>query len=150
MSKATKDKAQDPVVPLLKSIGLSEAKAVEAAKSPKIAAELKDIIEAYGLHTKEKLDDKQAGLIVALGGALVKSDKIAEEARAYVVSKIVGGQLKTVDQVTGRFLGSTMCWTLKVNVAAVKYVEGHPTPIDDADFDKNCGVGRSRILDASA
>ncbi|KAJ7368471.1 glutamine-tRNA ligase [Mycena albidolilacea] len=127
MSKTTKDKAQDPVVPLLKSIGLSEAKAVEAAKSPKIAAELKDIIEAYGLHTKEKLDDKQAGLIVALGGALVKSDKIAEEGRAYVVSKIVGGQLKTVDQVT----------------AAVKYVEGHPTPIDDADFDKNCGVGFS-------
>ncbi|KAF8195712.1 tRNA synthetases class I, catalytic domain-containing protein [Mycena galopus ATCC 62051] len=126
MSKAAKDKPQDPVVPLLKSIGLSEAKAIEAAKSPKIAAELKDIIEAYGL-PKEKLDDKQAGLIVALAGTLVKSDKIAEEGRAYVVSKIVGGQLKTVDQVT----------------AAVKYVETHPAPIDDADFDKSCGVGFS-------
>ncbi|KAJ7904682.1 glutamine-tRNA ligase [Mycena olivaceomarginata] len=110
MSKTTKDKAQDPVVPLLKSIGLSEAKA--------------------------KLDDKQAGLIVALGGALVKSDKIAEEGRAYVVSKIVGGQLKTVDQVTG-------------NVAAVKYVEGHPTPIDDADFDKNwwCSITATELYE---
>ncbi|KAJ6515726.1 glutamine-tRNA ligase [Mycena sanguinolenta] len=130
MSKSSKEKApsvQDPVVPLLTAIGLSEAKAIEAAKSPKIAVELKDIIETYGLHTKEKLDDKQAGLIVALAGTLVKSDKIAEEARAYVVGKIVGGQLKTVDQVT----------------AAVKYVEGHPPPIDNADFDKSCGVGFS-------
>ncbi|KAJ7240299.1 tRNA synthetases class I, catalytic domain-containing protein [Mycena haematopus] len=130
MSKPAKEKAapaQDPVVPLLISIGLSEAKAVEAAKSHKIAAELKDIIEAYGLHTKEKLDDKQAGLIVALAGTLVKYDKIAEEGRAYVVGQIVNGHLKTVDQVT----------------AAVKYVDDHPVPINDADFDKSCGVGFS-------
>ncbi|KAJ7507980.1 glutamine-tRNA ligase [Mycena galericulata] len=129
MSKPAKaEPTLDPVVPLLAAIGLSQAKAVEAAKSPKIAAELKDIIETYGLHTRaEKLDDKQAGLIVALAGQLVKSDAIAEEKRAYVVEKIVGGQLKTVDQVT----------------AAAKYVEGHPTPIDNADFDAQCGVGFS-------
>jgi glutaminyl-tRNA synthetase len=105
MSKSAKDKADpalDPVVPLLKSIGLSEAKAVEAAKSPKIAAELKDIIEAYGLNTRaERLDDKQAGLIVALAGQLVKADTIAEEKRAYVVRKITDAQLKSVDQVAG-------------------------------------------------
>ncbi|KAJ7683991.1 tRNA synthetases class I, catalytic domain-containing protein [Mycena rosella] len=129
MSKPVKaDPALDPVVPLLKAIGLSQAKAVEAVKSPKIAAELKDIIEAYSLHTRaEKLDDKQAGLIVALAGQLVKSEPIAEEKRAYVVRKIADAQLKTVDQVT----------------AAAKYVEGHPAPIDDADFDAHCGVGFS-------
>ncbi|KAJ6598897.1 glutamine-tRNA ligase [Mycena vulgaris] len=129
MSKPVKaDPALDPVVHVLKSIGLSQAKAVEAVKSPKIAAELKGIIETYSLHTRaEKLDDKQAGLIVALAGQLVKSDAIAEEGRAYVVQKIVDAQLKTVDQVA----------------AAVKYVEGHPAPIDDADFDAQCGVGFS-------
>ncbi|KAJ6490419.1 glutamine-tRNA ligase [Mycena vitilis] len=133
MSKPAKaDPALDPVVPLLKSIGLSQAKAVEAVKSPKIAAELKDIIEAHGLHTRAApLDDKQAGLIVALAGQLVKTplaaDAGAEEKRAYVVGQIVDARLKTVDQV----------------VAAVKYVEGHPTPIHDADFDKSCGVGFS-------
>ncbi|KAJ7178963.1 glutamine-tRNA ligase [Mycena filopes] len=129
MSKPAKaDPALDPVVSLLKSIGLSQAKAVEAVKSPKIAAELKNIIETSGLHTRtEKLDDKQASLVVALAGQLVKSDPIAEEARAYIVQRIVDARLKTVDQVT----------------ASVKYVETHPTPIDDADFDKNCGVGFS-------
>ncbi|KAJ7929942.1 glutamine-tRNA ligase [Mycena leptocephala] len=103
MSKSAKDKADpalDPVVPLLKSIGLSEAKAA----------------------------GRQAGgLIVALAGQLVKADTIAEEKRAYVVRKITDAQLKSVDQVA----------------AAVKYVEGHPMPIDDADFDKSCGVGMS-------
>ncbi|KAJ7180270.1 glutamine-tRNA ligase [Mycena crocata] len=129
MSKPAKaDPALDPVVPLLKSIGLSQAKSVEAVKSPKIAAELKGIIETYSLHTRaEKLDDKQASLIVALAGQLVKSDAIAEDRRAYVVQKVVDAQLKTVDQVT----------------AATKYVESHQTPIDGADFDKHCGVGFS-------
>ncbi|KAJ7094594.1 glutamine-tRNA ligase [Mycena belliarum] len=122
------DPASDPVVGLLKSIGLSQAKAVEAVKSPKIAAELKDIVETYSLHTRvEKLDDKRAGLIVALAGQLVKSEAVAEEKRALVVRKIVDAQLKTVDQVT----------------AAVKYIEGHPAPIDEADFDAQCGVGFS-------
>ncbi|KAJ7781056.1 glutamine-tRNA ligase [Mycena metata] len=129
MSKPAKaDPAADPVVPLLTSIGLSQAKAIEAVKSPKIAAELKDIVETYGLHTRaEKLDDKQASLVVALAGQLVKSDPIAEDGRAYVVQRIVDARLKTVEQVT----------------AAVKYVESHPAPIDDADFDKDCGVGFS-------
>ncbi|KAJ7638989.1 tRNA synthetases class I, catalytic domain-containing protein [Roridomyces roridus] len=131
MSKSGKtDAASDPVIPLLTAIGLSQPKAIEAVKSPKIAAELKDIVETYGLHTRagEKMDDKQAGLIVALAGQLVKADSRPEEPkRAYVVEKIVAGQLKSVDQVT----------------AAVKYVESHPTPIDDADFDTQCGVGFS-------
>lgn len=107
MSKPVKaDPAADPVVPLLTSIGLSQAKAIEAVKSPKIAAELKDIVETYGLHTRaEKLDDKQASLVVALAGQLVKSDPIAEDGRAYVVQRIVDARLKTVEQVTGA-LGS--------------------------------------------
>ena len=71
-------------------------------KSPKIAAELRDIIETQSLHLRaQTLDDKQASLIVALAGQLVKSDPIPEEKRAYVVHKILDAQLKTVDQVTG-------------------------------------------------
>ncbi|KAF7301836.1 Glutamine-tRNA ligase [Mycena indigotica] len=113
-----------PVVPLLEAIGLPHAKALEAVKSPKIAAELQSIVESSSLG---KLDEKQASLIVALAGQLVKSEPVSLEKREYVVRKIAEGQLKSVDQVT----------------AAVKYVETHPTPIDSADFDKACGVGFS-------
>ncbi|KAJ6628790.1 tRNA synthetases class I, catalytic domain-containing protein [Mycena sp. CBHHK59/15] len=129
MSKHTiPDAALDPLVILLQSIGLPQAKAIEAIKSPKIAAELKDIIDTYSLSTREpKLDDKQAGLIVALAGQLVKSDSITEEKRSYVIHKILDAKLKTVDQVN----------------AAAKYVEGHSAPIDDDNFDTNCGVGFS-------
>ncbi|KAJ7228485.1 tRNA synthetases class I, catalytic domain-containing protein [Mycena pura] len=130
MSKA--DPASNPVVPLLESIGLSHAKAVEAVKSPKIAAELRDIIETQSLHLRaQTLDDKQASLIVALAGQLVKSDPIPEEKRAYVVHRILDAQLKTVDQVT----------------AAVQFIEAHPTPFDDTDFNKSCGVGFSMSVE---
>ncbi|KAJ7284000.1 glutamine-tRNA ligase [Mycena rebaudengoi] len=121
------DKIDDPVIALLQSIGLSAGKAAEAAKSPKIAAELTDVIAAHGLVDKG-LDDKQAGLIVALAGTLVKGGgALGAERRAYVVGAVVERRLKTIDQVT----------------AAAKYAESHPAPFDDADFDASCGVGFS-------
>ncbi|KAF7332050.1 Glutamine-tRNA ligase [Mycena kentingensis (nom. inval.)] len=79
------------LVALLESIGLSTPKATEAVKSPKIAAELQAILETNDIG---KLDDKQASLVVAFAGQLVK---------------IASGDLKSVDQVAAavKYIGET-------------------------------------------
>jgi glutaminyl-tRNA synthetase len=102
MSKAAKSEvATDELVPLFKSIGLSQAKAQEAAKSPKNAAALKNIIENNPVVSQKALDEKQAGLIVALAGTLVKSSGVGHGETELIIFKIVDGQLKTVDQISG-------------------------------------------------
>ncbi|KAL0570093.1 Glutaminyl-tRNA synthetase [Marasmius crinis-equi] len=119
-------KAEDPLISLFKSIGLSQAKAVEAAKSPKAAATLKNLIDKYSLTSRDGgVNEKTAGLIAALAGQLAKTD-VDENGEKFVLDRILDGKLKSVDQVT----------------AAVKYVSSHST-IDEAEFDKECGVGYS-------
>ncbi|KAI0082442.1 glutamine-tRNA ligase [Panus rudis PR-1116 ss-1] len=109
------------IIELFKSIGLTQSKAAEAAKSPKSATTLKDIIDRYGL-VGRNLEEKQAVLLAALA---VQSSKLAEAERGYAVSAILDGRLKSTDQVS----------------AAVKYLESHTLPIDQAEFDNECGVG---------
>jgi len=126
MFKVTKaEVATDDLVPLFKSIGLSQAKAQEAAKSPRNAAALKTIIENNPMVSQNPLDEKQAGLVVTLAGALAKSSGVGHGEIQLMISKIVDGKLKTMDQIS----------------AAVKYTETHRLPIDEADFDKYCGIG---------
>ncbi|KAF9464374.1 tRNA synthetases class I, catalytic domain-containing protein [Collybia nuda] len=128
MSKPTKsDPTTDPLISLFTSIGLTTAKAVDAVKSTKNAAILKDIIETHPTISQGGLDEKQANLVVSLAGAISKSGGIELDERKYVIDKILSGQLKSVDQVT----------------AAVKYIESHKLPINDDDFDKSCGIGFS-------
>lgn len=100
MSKPAKpDPASDPLVPLFKSLGLTQAKAAEAAKSPRNAVVLKDLIETHSLLTVG-LDEKQASLIVALAGAIAKSEGLGQAEQAYAIKAITDGRLKSVDQVT--------------------------------------------------
>ncbi|KAF5333420.1 hypothetical protein D9611_002642 [Ephemerocybe angulata] len=113
-------------LPLFKTIGLTDSKAAEAAKSPKSAAILKELIEAHTT-IAQGVEEKRANLIVALSGALAKAGAVGTEERAYVVGRILDGSLKSVDQVA----------------AAVKYAESHTLPFDEAEFDKECGVGFS-------
>lgn len=102
MSKSIKlDPATDPLIPLFKSIGLSQAKAQEAAKSPKSAAILKDIIDGYPQIAKGDLDEKRASLTVALAGALAKSETVGLAERDHIITTIIEGNLKTTDQVAG-------------------------------------------------
>lgn len=95
-------KAHNPAdfVPLFKSIGLSDAKASEAAKGPKSAASLKELIEENS-SVMTGLDEKKAGLAVSLAGSLSKAGVLSAEARTYLLARIVDGSLKSVDQVTG-------------------------------------------------
>lgn len=83
-------------VDLFKSIGLTQAKAAEAAKSAKSAALLQGLIERHSL--TGRVDEKQAGLIAALA---VQGAKIGEDERGYVVDAIIDGRLKSTDQVNG-------------------------------------------------
>jgi glutaminyl-tRNA synthetase len=84
-------------IDLFKAIGLTQAKASEAAKSAKSAALLRDLIERHAL-TGGRIDEKQAGLVAALA---VQGAKIEEDKRGYVVDAIIDGRLKSTDQVNG-------------------------------------------------
>lgn len=103
MSKPAKpDPNASPLVSLLTSIGFTHVRALDAAKSPKTAAVLKDIIEDHGLAARSPLDDKHAGLIVALAVVLAKTNGLGHAETAYALEKILNDSLKSVDQVTGR------------------------------------------------
>ena len=85
------------LVELFKTLGLTQAKAAEAAKNPKGAATLRDIIGKHGLAEKN-VEEKPAVLLAALALA---SHKLAEPERTYAVDAILDGRLKTTDQVSG-------------------------------------------------
>ncbi|KZV75125.1 glutaminyl-tRNA synthetase [Peniophora sp. CONT] len=117
--KASPETAE--LIETFKSIGLSQAKAAEAAKNAKSAAVLKELIARHDLAHKS-LDEKQASLVSSLA---VSGSKLSDDQRDYVVKAVLDGRLKATDQVN----------------AAVKYLESHSLPVDDKDFDKACGVG---------
>jgi glutaminyl-tRNA synthetase len=87
-------------VPLFKTMGLSDSKAAEAAKSPKSASILKELIESNS-SISQGVEEKQASLIVALASSLSKAGVVGTEERTYIVVKILDGSLKSVDQVAG-------------------------------------------------
>ena len=85
------------LIEVFKSIGLTQSKATEAAKSPKSAATLKHIIEKKQLVGKD-LDERTAVLLASLA---VAGSKLGEEEREYAVDAILDGRLKSTDQVSG-------------------------------------------------
>jgi glutaminyl-tRNA synthetase len=93
--------ASEPMIDQFKAFGLSQAKAAEAAKTPKSAGILKILIEdpVYGLAGKT-LDEKQAVLVAAFAVQLSKTDVGVDE-RAYIIRAVESGRVKSVDQVTG-------------------------------------------------
>ncbi|EPQ59008.1 glutaminyl-tRNA synthetase [Gloeophyllum trabeum ATCC 11539] len=113
----------DGLVELFKTIGLAQSKAAEAAKSPKSAAVLKELIQRHDLPGKN-LDEKQGTLMAALA---TQGGRLGEGERSYVLNAILDGRLKSTDQVN----------------AAVKHLDSHPLPVDQKEFDRECGVGYS-------
>jgi hypothetical protein len=93
----------DALIALFKSIGLTQSKAAEAAKSPKSAATLKDLIHENAL-IGVKLDEKHAGLVAAFAVKLAKSDALKHDQSSLIIKRIVDGGLKSVDQVSGTWL----------------------------------------------
>ncbi|KAG8761481.1 hypothetical protein FRC14_003894 [Serendipita sp. 396] len=115
------DPAVAELINLFKSFGLSETKSLEVARNPKTAATLQEIVVSCKL-TANPLEDKQAGLISLLAN---QSSKLGEEERDYIAKAIADSRLKSNDQLN----------------AAIKFLEVNPSPIDDAKFDYECGVG---------
>lgn len=97
--KPKPDPISDPLVALFKSIGLPQSKAIEANKNPKVAAALRDLIDAHDL-ASVGLDEKRAVLVTAFAGNVVKIE-LGEEEKAFVVKEILEGRVKSVDQVSG-------------------------------------------------
>ena len=85
------------LIALFKSIGLTQSKAAEAAKSPKGAGILKEIIETHGLGGRT-IEEKQAVLLASLA---VQGTKLGAPERGYAVDAVLDGRLKTTDQVSG-------------------------------------------------
>ncbi|KAG8982735.1 hypothetical protein FRB90_006592, partial [Tulasnella sp. 427] len=115
------DPAVAELIASFQAIGLSKPKATDAARNPKNAATLKEIVDENDLKGKG-LNEKQASLVATLA---IQAGNLGSTERSYVVSGVSDGKLKSVDQVT----------------AAVKYLEAHPAPVNDEEFNKECGVG---------
>ncbi|CAE6470580.1 unnamed protein product [Rhizoctonia solani] len=115
------DPAVAELISQFQSIGLSANKATEAARGAKTATSLKELIQVHGLESKG-LDEKQGTLVASLA---TQGAKLGATEKTYIVNAIVDRRLKSGEQLA----------------AAVKYLNAHPPPIDDAEFNKECGVG---------
>jgi glutaminyl-tRNA synthetase len=79
------------------SIGLSKSKATDAARNPKSAIVLKELIESRTL-PESALDEKTAALVSGLAS---QCGALGPDERAFVVHAITEGKLKTADQISG-------------------------------------------------
>jgi glutaminyl-tRNA synthetase len=87
------------LISLFTSLGLASNSATELIRQPKSGVAFKSLIDEFQLEGKT-FDEKQAGALVKLSAA---GGKLGAEKRGYVVEKIVQGDLKTPDQVVGRW-----------------------------------------------
>jgi len=143
LQSMSKSESSVDLIILFTKIGLSKAKAEEAAKSPKSSAILKEIIECNN-DVLSGIDEKKATLLSNLSIALSKTSDIDVVRRDYVVKAILESKLATVDQISGensvRAVKGVSISQLVLS-AAVKYLRLHKPPIDDIEFNKECGVG---------
>lgn len=79
------------------NLGLSNNAAVNLVRTPKQATPFKALIEDYNLSGRN-FDEKQAAALVKLSAA---GSGLQPPERGYVVDEIIGGSLKSPDQVTG-------------------------------------------------
>lgn len=89
-----------------KSIGLSDAKSLEVARSAKQAVILASLIDRADLRAKKsngELDDKKTALILSLCVASASSSKLEEAGRLYALDAILNGRLKSNEQVSGEY-----------------------------------------------
>lgn len=94
-----------PLIQLFQNLGLASNSATELVRQPKSGKAFKSLIDEYGL-ADNKYDEKQAGALVKLSSVSAKLDK---EQKDFLVQKIVKGDVKTPDQVTGRWPMTHCC-----------------------------------------
>ncbi|KAI9493612.1 tRNA synthetases class I, catalytic domain-containing protein [Zychaea mexicana] len=111
----------EELVPIFVKIGLSEQKAKDTAKNKKLAPSLEAVIDEAKV--RDAGCDKDTGNLLYQIASTISKDALKH--RAYIVSKIMAGDLKTADQVS----------------AAIKYVEDCTEPIATEAFNEATGVG---------
>lgn len=88
----------DDLIPLFVKIGLSEQKAKDTAKNKKLAPTLEKVIDEA--HVRESGCGKDVGILLySLATTITKG---ALEHLSFITSKIMKGDLKTTDQVSGK------------------------------------------------
>ncbi|KDE04446.1 glutaminyl-tRNA synthetase [Microbotryum lychnidis-dioicae p1A1 Lamole] len=117
------DRAQEDLCHYFQRCGLSEVRSTETVRS-KTSLTVESFFRKHELERKS-LSDKQALLMLQL---VKEAGKVGQGGQAYLVGRVQDGALERAEQVT----------------AAVKYLSSHPGPeVDEAEFNKACGVGFS-------
>jgi glutaminyl-tRNA synthetase len=79
------------------ALGLSPNAATALVRQPKSSTPFKALIDEFNL-TAVKLDEKAAGALVKLSAS---SDKLGSAEKGFAITKIVKGDIKSADQVSG-------------------------------------------------
>ena len=87
------------LITLFTQLGLSSKSASDIVRQPKQVAPLKALVEEFSLADKS-LDEKQASALVKLSAGC---GKLGQSEKAYIVDKVITGDLKTGDQVSGEW-----------------------------------------------
>lgn len=82
---------------LFEKVGLSNKSATDLVRQPKSAAPFKALVDEFNL-SSSTLDEKTAGTLVKLSGGM---SKLGPAEKGYAVERIVKGDIKTPDQVSG-------------------------------------------------
>lgn len=94
-----------PLIQLFQSLGLASNSATELVRQPKSGKAFKSLIDEYSL-ADSKYDEKQAGALVKLSSV---SGRLSKEQKDFLVGKIVKGDVKTADQITGGWPTISRC-----------------------------------------
>ena len=82
---------------LFEKVGLTNKAATDLVRQPKSAAPFKALVDEYNL-SSSMLDEKVAATLVKLSGGM---SKLGPAEKGYAVERIVAGDIKTPDQVSG-------------------------------------------------
>jgi len=119
---------EELLAPRFAALGLNEKVLKEATRNKKIVAAWSEVLEEAGISGSESITDPKVGsALAALVSATAKDGGALNGKRAYIVRAILDGKIKSSVQVD----------------TAVKHAKRLKGEIDDAAFDRECGVGTS-------
>lgn len=87
----------EELIPIFVKIGLSEQKAKDTAKNKKLAPTLEAVINEAGV--RESGCNKDTGILLYNLASTVTKDALPH--LAFIVGKVMNGDLKTTDQIQG-------------------------------------------------
>lgn len=135
-----------------KLIGFSETRSKEITRNLKLSNSLKLFLNSVKLNEPNSIkSEKQSILILQINK---DSIKLNLEDKLFLVKSVLDERLISSEQLSG--LSSVLlkphsntwlivCTTLSIT-AAIKYLTVKPSPVDDAEFDQTCGVGKFSFL----